>query len=54
MAADPLVTGGFLDRRAAGGASIRRARSGLVAGLHIVGPREFAGAKANSGGATAD
>jgi hypothetical protein len=54
MTANPLATGGFLDRRTACGASLRRARSGLVAGLKLVGPRRFAKAKANSGDATAD
>jgi hypothetical protein len=54
MTANPLTTGGFLDRRAACGASLSRARSGLVVGLALVGPRGFAKAKANSGGATAD
>jgi len=54
MTVNPLATGGFLDRRAAWGASLSRARSGLVAGLKLAGPRGFAKAKANSGGATAD
>ena len=53
MTVNPLATGGFFDRRAACGASLSRARSGLVAGLNLVGPRGFAKAKANSGGATA-
>jgi hypothetical protein len=53
-AADPLANGGFLDRRAACGASLGRARRGLVTGLKLVGPRRFSRPKANSGGATAD
>jgi hypothetical protein len=52
MTADPLASGGFRDRRACG-ASFGRARRGLVAGLQLAGPRGFAKAKANSGGATA-
>ncbi len=54
MTADPLATGGLLDRHAARGASQRRARRGLVAGLKLVGSRGFSRAKANSGGATTD
>ncbi|MGH6830251.1 MAG: hypothetical protein ACREDG_03765 [Methylocella sp.] len=54
MTVNPLATGDFLDRRATYGASLRRARSGLVAGLKLVGRRGFAKAKANGGGATAD
>jgi hypothetical protein len=54
MTVNPLATGGFLDRRAVCGASLRRTRSGLVAGLKLVGPRGFGKAKASSGGATAD
>jgi hypothetical protein len=54
MTANPLATGGFLDRRAACRASLCRARSGPVAGLQVAGLRGFARAKANSGGATAD
>ncbi|MGB6177315.1 MAG: hypothetical protein WBF43_13500 [Methylocella sp.] len=54
MTVNPLATGGFLDRRAACGASLGRARSGRVAGLNLVRPRGFAKAKASSGGATAD
>jgi len=53
MTVNPLATGGFLARRDAR-ASLGRARSGLVAGLKLVGPSGFAKAKANSGGATAD
>jgi hypothetical protein len=53
MTVNPLATGGFRDRRDAR-ASLSRARSGLVAGLNLVGPRGFVRAKANSGGATAD
>ncbi|MGH6793616.1 MAG: hypothetical protein ACREDH_00050 [Methylocella sp.] len=52
MTVNPLATGGLLDRRAACGASLGRGRSGLVAGLKLGGPRGFAKAKANSGGAT--
>ena len=52
--ADPLATGDFLDRRAACGASLGRARSGFVAGLKLAGPRGFAKTNANGGGATAD
>jgi hypothetical protein len=54
MTVNPLATGGFLDRRAVCGASLRRARSSPVAGLKLVGPRRFAKAKARSGGATAN
>jgi hypothetical protein len=54
MTVNPIATGGFLDRCAACGASLRRARSGRVAGLKLVGSRGFAKAKASSGGATAD
>jgi hypothetical protein len=54
MTVNPLATGGFLDRCAACGASLGRARNGLVAGLKLVGSRGFAKAKASSGGATAD
>jgi hypothetical protein len=53
MTADQFATGGFRATRGACGASLSRARSGLVAGLKLVGPRGFAKAKANSGGATA-
>jgi hypothetical protein len=54
MTVNPLATGGFLDRRAACGASLGCARSGPVAGLKLVRPRGFAKANANGGGATAD
>ncbi|MGH6813987.1 MAG: hypothetical protein ACREDM_17165, partial [Methylocella sp.] len=57
MTVNALATGGFLDRRDSRlkrAASLGRARCGLVAGLKLVGPRGFARAKANSGGATAD
>ncbi|MGA7385402.1 MAG: hypothetical protein WBW81_12130 [Methylocella sp.] len=54
MTVNPLATGGFRDRRGACGASFRRARSGLVAGLKLAGARGFAKGKANGGGATAD
>jgi hypothetical protein len=53
MTVNPLATGDFRDRRDAR-ASLSRRRSGLVAGLKLVGPRGFAKAKANGGGATAD
>lgn len=57
MTADPFATGSFLDRRNARlkrGASLRCARRGLITGLKLAGPRGFAKAKANSGGATGD
>lgn len=54
MATDPFATGGFRGPRAAFGASLVRARSGLAARLKLVRPRGFAKANANSGGATAD
>ncbi|MGH6846591.1 MAG: hypothetical protein ACREC0_03865 [Methylocella sp.] len=54
MTVNPLATGSCLDRRSSRGASLGRARSGLVAGSQLAGPRGFAKAKANSGGATAD
>jgi hypothetical protein len=53
MTVNPLATGGFRDRHGRG-ASLRRARSGLVARLKLAGPRGFAKAKANGGGATAN
>src|SRR5437016_12558420 len=37
MTVNPLATGSFLDRRAACGASLSRARRGLVAGLKLAG-----------------
>ncbi len=53
MAADPLATGGLLDRPDAR-ASLIRVRNCQIAGLKLAGPCGVAKAKANSGGATAD
>ena len=53
MTADQFAPGGFRATRGACGASLSHARSGLVAGLKLAGPRGFAKAKANGGGATA-